>query len=105
LKQNIHKLLKVIPKDQLLVFKGYILQNNETLDHYRIKPDSLICLHSTAKIADDDDIHSDYDQMGDGFILKDNELLESVVSLGKMKSGASKSTLFRSDSMGMKNIE
>lgn len=88
----------------MLVFKGYILENNETLEHYRIKPDSLICLHSTAKMADIDDAHSDYEQIGEGFMLKDNELLESVLSLGEKKSGASKSTLFRSDSMGMKNI-
>jgi hypothetical protein len=31
LKQSIHRLLRVAPKDQLLVFKGYILQNGETL--------------------------------------------------------------------------
>ncbi len=93
------------PRDQLLVFKGYILENDETLEYYRIKPDSLICLHSNAKPIDVDDVHSDYDQGGDGFVLKENELLESVLSLGEKKSGVSRSTLFRSDSMGMKNLE
>lgn len=50
-------------------------------------------------------MHSDYDQIADGIIIKEAGLLESVLSLGEKKSGVSKSTLFRSDSMGMKNFE
>ena len=54
---------------------------------------------------DDDDVHSDYEQADEGFKLKDTGLLESVLSLGGKTSGATKSSLFRSDSMGMKNVE
>lgn len=104
LKQSINKLLRIPSRDQLLVFKGRILKNSETLEHYKIKPDSLICLHTT-KVVDVTDDHSDYDQIVDGITIKDAGLLDSVLSMGEKKSGLSKSTLFRSDSMGKKNVE
>ena len=48
LKQGIYKLAKIRPKDQILVFNGKKLFSNETLNHYKICPSSLICLLSTS---------------------------------------------------------
>lgn len=82
LKVSIYNLLKIRPKEQLLVFKGCILDNSLSLAHYRINQDSLVVLHTNSAIPKDDDVDSDYDQVGEGAILfKNNSLLDSVISL------------------------
>ena len=61
LKKNIYRLIKIYPKDQMLLFNGIFLKNENTLLDYKIKTDALICLHSFALIDTFDDILSDYD--------------------------------------------
>lgn len=82
LKISIYHLLKIRPKEQLLVFKGCILNNSLSLAHYRINQDSLVVLHTNSAFPEDEDVDSDYDQLGEGGALfKNNSLLDSVISL------------------------
>jgi len=75
------------------------------LAHYRISQDSLVVLHTNSALPEDEDVDSDYDQLGEGGALfKNNSLLDSAISLYEKKGELSKSTLFRSDSMGKRNI-
>lgn len=50
LKVSIYNLLKIRPKEQLLVFKGCILDNSLSLAHYRISQDSLVVLHTNSAL-------------------------------------------------------
>ena len=82
LKVSIYNLLKIRPKEQLLVFKGCILDNSLSLAHYRISQDSLVVLHTNSVLPKDEDVDSDYDQLGEGAVLfKNSSLLDSVISL------------------------
>lgn len=82
LKTSIYQLLKIRPKEQLLVFKGCILDNSLSLAHYRINQDSLVVLHTNSSLPEEEDVDSDYDQLGEGAVLfKNNSLLDSVISL------------------------
>ena len=105
LKQTIYKLTKIKPKDQVLVFNGKKLENDQTLAFYKICPNSLICLISTAQHLENSEVLSDYDNIIASFIPRDSTLLESVVSLGEKKTSTSKATLFRSDSIDKKHVE
>jgi len=46
LKQKLYRLLHILPKNQLLIFRGVKLHNEQLLEHYHIKTDSLLCLHA-----------------------------------------------------------
>jgi hypothetical protein len=82
LKLSIYHLLKIRPKEQLLVFKGCILDSSLSLAHYRINQDSLVVLHTDSALHQDEDVDSDYDQLGEGAALfKNSSLLDSVISL------------------------
>jgi hypothetical protein len=89
IKQRIYELSGIAPHEQLLVFKGRKLNNNQSLKHYRIEPDSLICLN----LIPTAESHSTIKQAGD-------QLLDSVLSLTRKASLSSRTTLFRSDSIG-----
>lgn len=65
----------------MLIFNGKKLHNKNTLGYYKICPNSLICLISTAQNLDGSQILSDYDHVVDNHVPKEEKLLESVVSL------------------------
>jgi hypothetical protein len=88
IKQRIFELSGITPQEQLLVFKGRKLNNDQSMKHYRIEPDSLICL----SLATSNEPNS--------IIKQSDPLLDSVVSLTRKASLSSKTTLFRSDSIG-----
>lgn len=47
LKSKISELIDLKVRSQMLVFKGRQLKNDRTLQHYKIEPNSLICLQIT----------------------------------------------------------
>ena len=81
------------------------MDNSLSLAHYRISQDSLVVLHTNSALPEDEEVDSDYDQLGEGAALfKNSSLLDSVISLCEKKGELSKTTLFRSESMGKRNV-
>jgi hypothetical protein len=91
IKQRVFELSGITPQEQLLVFKGRKLNNDQSLKHYRIEPDSLICLSLTTPNESNSIIKQS---------KQSDPLLDSVVSLTRKASLSSRTTLFRSDSIG-----
>lgn len=62
--------MEISPKHQILIFCGQVLNNSNTLIHYKIHPNSLISLISTAKKREFSEVLSDYDNIANTIIKK-----------------------------------
>ena len=50
LKTKIYRLINVLPRFQMIIFRGSKLEDKNTLLHYHIAEDSLLCLQITGQL-------------------------------------------------------
>lgn len=62
LKIKIYRLIGISPKNQLIVFRGAKLMDSQTLAHYHIAEDSLLCLLARTDSEDAENIEFPFDE-------------------------------------------